>query len=95
MEIRPFKAFRFDDKITGNSGNCIAPPYDVINEQQQSELYEKSPYNIIRISKGKTTASDNDSDNQYTRASQFFNDWIKKGVLKQDDAANIYGCFRR
>jgi uncharacterized protein (DUF1015 family) len=30
MEIKPFKGFRFDPKVVGDVGNCIAPPFDVI-----------------------------------------------------------------
>jgi uncharacterized protein (DUF1015 family) len=91
MEIKPFKAFRFDGKVVGDTGSCIAPPYDVINDQQVDALYKKNQYNIVRISKGKTTQSDNEGNNQYTRAAGFLSDWIKKGVLKQDDAETIYG----
>jgi len=91
MEIKPFKAYRFNDKVVGDTGSCIAPPYDVINAEQVDELYKKSQYNIVRISKGKTTPADSDSNNQYTRAAEFLNEWIKKGVLKQDAAESIYG----
>lgn len=56
MEIKPFKAFRFDWDVVGNVGNCIAPPYDVISAAEQQRLYEKSKYNIVRIIKGKTAA---------------------------------------
>ena len=56
MEVKPFKAFRFDRDVVGNVGNCIAPPYDVISAAEQQRLYEKSKYNIVRIIKGKTAA---------------------------------------
>jgi uncharacterized protein (DUF1015 family) len=91
MEIRPFKAFRFDEKVVGNAGNCIAPPYDIIDSAQQERLYEKSEYNIVRITKGKTTPADNEDNNQYTRAAEYFNAWLKNGVLRQDSADAIYG----
>ncbi|MCH8119960.1 MAG: DUF1015 domain-containing protein [Planctomycetes bacterium] len=90
MQIRPFKAFRFDEAVAGDVGNCIAPPYDVISPAQQEQLYKKSKHNIVRITKGKTTASDNGDNNQYTRAADYLNDWIKQGVLKQDTAETIY-----
>jgi len=90
MEVKPFKAFRFNEKKVGNVGNCIAPPYDVISSAQQQMLYEKSKYNIVRITRGKENASDNDSSNQYTRAADCFNTWIKEGVLKKDSAESIY-----
>jgi uncharacterized protein (DUF1015 family) len=41
MEIKPFKAFRFDAGVVGDVGSCVAPPYDVISPSQQ-QLYKKS-----------------------------------------------------
>ena len=90
MEIKPFKAFRFNGSVVGDVGGCIAPPYDVISGAQQEQLYEKSKYNIVRIIKGRETASDNANNNQYTRAANYFNTWIEKGILKQDLAETIY-----
>jgi uncharacterized protein (DUF1015 family) len=90
MEIKPFRAFRFNADVAGDVGSCIAPPYDVISEAQQQQLYEKSPYNIVHITKGKTTASDTEGNNQYTRAAECLNRWIEKGVLKQDTDEAIY-----
>jgi uncharacterized protein (DUF1015 family) len=90
MELKPFKAFRFDAGVVGDVGSCIAPPYDVISPSRQQQLYKKSKYNIVRIIKGKTTTSDNADNNQYTRAADYLDTWIKKGVLKQDRAEAIY-----
>jgi uncharacterized protein (DUF1015 family) len=90
MQIKPFKAFRFDEAIVGDVGSCIAPPYDVISDAQQEQLYKKSKHNIVRIIKGKTTASDNGENNQYTRAADYLNKWIAQGALKQDTAETIY-----
>jgi uncharacterized protein (DUF1015 family) len=90
VEIKPFRAFRFDADVVGDVGSCIAPPYDVISEADQQQLYEKSPYNIVHITKGKTAAFDRESNNRYTRAAECLNSWIEKGVLKQDNKEAIY-----
>jgi uncharacterized protein (DUF1015 family) len=90
MEVKPFKAYRFDPAVVGNAGDCIAPPYDVIGPEQQELLYEKNEHNIVRIIRAKTYLSDSDADNQYTRASGFLNDWIGSGALKEDSAETIY-----
>ncbi len=90
MEVKPFKAFRFDPGVVGDVGSCISPPYDVISPDQQQQLYEKSKYNIVRIIKGKTTSFDNEGNNQYTRAADYLKTWIEKGVLKQDQNETIY-----
>jgi len=90
MEVKPFKAFRFDPGVVGDVGSCISPPYDVISPAQQHQLYEKNKYNIVRIIKGNTTSFDNEDNNQYTRAADYLKTWIEKGVLKQDSAEAIY-----
>ncbi|MBC8470951.1 MAG: DUF1015 domain-containing protein [Planctomycetes bacterium] len=90
MQIKPFKAFRFDKAVVGDLGSCIAPPYDVISDAQQEQLYNKSEHNIVRIIKGKTNASDNGDNNQYTRAAGYLNNWINQGALKEDATDTIY-----
>ena len=90
MEIKPFKAIRFDGDVVGDVGNCISPPYDVINSQQQQMFYEKSEHNIVRIILGKEQPGDNETTNKYTRASNYFSEWLKDGALKQDAKEAIY-----
>lgn len=90
MEIRAFKAFRFDGSVVGDVSACICPPYDVIDGNMQNDLYNKSEFNAVRIVKGKIADSDTDSDNKYTRAGASFADWIEKGVLRQDQKDAIY-----
>ncbi len=51
MQIKPFKAFRFNPAVVGDVGNCIAPPYDVISEDARFQLLEKSQYNIVHVTK--------------------------------------------
>ncbi|MBN1788550.1 MAG: DUF1015 domain-containing protein [Sedimentisphaerales bacterium] len=90
MEIKAFRAYRFNPDIVGDNGNCAAPPYDVINDEQRERLYAQSPYNIVRIIKGKTEPGDDGDNNQYTRAAAFLNEWTQAGALKPDDTEAIY-----
>jgi uncharacterized protein (DUF1015 family) len=91
MEIKAFKAYRFNEAVVGNVGNCIAPPYDVIDAELLERLYKKSKYNIAQITKSKATPSDTPENNQYTRAAKLLNEWFKAGALKQDDKDSVYG----
>ena len=90
MQVKPFRALRFDAGVVGDVGDCIAPPYDVISPAQQEQLYKKSEHNIVRIIKGKTSACDNGDHNQYTRALEYLRKWIEQGALRQDSAETIY-----
>lgn len=91
MEIRPFKAWRFDGSVVSNVGDCLAPPYDVIDSAAQQQLYDKNPCNVVRAIKGKTGPNDTADDNQYTRAADFLGSIIESGALKQDAKETIYG----
>ncbi len=90
MEIRPFKAYRYNNETVGDASTCIAPPYDVISHSEQKQLYEKNKYNIVRLIRGKKNKDDNNSKNQYTRAAEHLKSWIEEGILKQDSAETIY-----
>jgi len=74
----------------GDAGLCIAPPYDVIDKDQQQNLYDRSEYNIVRVTKGKTEPGDGDGNNVYSRAGETLEDFIDKGALKQDHDDSIY-----
>lgn len=91
MEIQPFRAYRFNASVVGDVGDCIAPPYDVIDADQQRQLYERNPYNIVRVTRGKTTSCDDEQHNAYTRAAEYLTQWIQQGALKQDAREGIYG----
>jgi uncharacterized protein (DUF1015 family) len=94
MEVKAFKAFRFNEQVVGDVGSCISPPYDVISDEQRELLYNKSEHNIVRIINGRTEPGDKDTNNQYTRAAKYLNEWIKGGVLKQDSTESIYGYIQ-
>ncbi|MBC8379842.1 MAG: DUF1015 domain-containing protein [Planctomycetes bacterium] len=90
MNIRPFKAYRFNKEIVGDAGSCIAPPYDVIDTAHQQVLYEKNAYNIVRAIKGKKEANDTESNNVYTRAADYLTKAIEDGALTQEASEAIY-----
>jgi len=94
VDIKAFRGLRFDSEVVGDVGDCITPPYDVIDAEMQQKLYEKSTFNVVRIIKGKTTPADTPKDNQYTRAGQLLNDWIRTGALKPDTQDCIYSYFQ-
>ncbi len=79
-EIIPFRGILYNmSRVSGE--DTVAPPYDIITPEYKEKLYNKSPYNIVRIDFGKELAGDNESENKYKRASEFFNSWLKDGIL--------------
>ena len=90
MDIKAFKAYRFNPEVVGNPSACIAPPYDVIDTDQQQALYEQNSYNIVRAIKGKKSAEETDGDNVYIRAAEYLNKAIEDGALMQEADNAIY-----
>jgi uncharacterized protein (DUF1015 family) len=89
-DIRAFRAFRYDPGRVGALGDVIAPPYDVIDASLQQALYDKSPYNVVRLILNKETPADTEHDNRYTRSAAVLRDWQREDVLRQDSARGLY-----
>jgi len=89
-EIQAFRAYRYDLGQVGALQDVVAPPYDVIDADLQQALYDRNPYNVIRLILNKEEAGDNETSNRYTRASRFLRDWQRDGALRQDSARGLY-----
>jgi len=87
--IAPFAGVRYDIREIGSLSDVIAPPYDVIDPQLQAELYDRHAANVIRIILNRAEPGDQD-DAKYLRAANFFNQWLREGVLKQDAQPAFY-----
>ena len=91
--IKPFQPYRYTAKA-GDPAKLLTQPYDKISPQMQARYLASSPYNLVRIILGERHESDNDSENVYTRAAQYLNDWIRDGILARDVAAGLYAYFQ-
>jgi uncharacterized protein (DUF1015 family) len=89
-DIRAFRAYRYDLGSVGPLSEVLAPPYDVIDPHLQQTLYDRNPYNVIRLILNKEEPTDNERENRYTRAARFLREWQTAGVLTQDTARSLY-----
>ena len=60
----------------------------------QARYLSASPHNIVRIILGERHASDSESENVYTRGANYFQDWIREGVLVQDPQPAFYAYLQ-
>ena len=88
-KIRSFRGIRYNPERVELAG-AICPPYDVVSPHQLEDFYARSPYNAIRLVLGKQFPKDTKDNNRYTRARDLFRQWMKEGVLSQDDSASLY-----
>jgi uncharacterized protein (DUF1015 family) len=89
-EIHPMNGIRYNTRLVKDLAEVICPPYDIISPQQQGELYQRSPYNFVRVEYGQEMPQDSPSDNRYTRAAAFLDQWLKNEVLTIDGSPSIY-----
>jgi uncharacterized protein (DUF1015 family) len=87
--VKPFQPFRYTAKA-GDPANLLTQPYDKIGPQMHARYLAASPYNLVRVILGEKREFDNDTENVYTRAAQYLDDWIREGVLAQDAAPGFY-----
>lgn len=90
VQVRPFRGLRFDPKVVGNPNLVVAPPYDVISPEEQQQLHEKNPYNIVRLILGLKHADDTETSNVYTRSHETLEAWRREGALKPDETPAVY-----
>ena len=73
--MKPFRALRYDTRVAGPLDDLVAPPYDVISDEQRRDYLARSPYNVVHLTLP-------DSEEQ---AAGYFVAWRDSGVLAAAD----------
>ncbi|QPJ60791.1 MAG: DUF1015 domain-containing protein [Candidatus Nitronauta litoralis] len=90
VDVVPFSGFLYNRDKTGGLEQVIAPPYDVIRPEMQDALYNRHPFNVVRLILGKQFPEDTDTNNRYTRAAKNFHSWKENSILVQDASPAFY-----
>ena len=88
--IKPFAAIRYDTAVVGELSKVTSPPYDIISPEDRAYYHKLHPNNFVRLVLGEEFPTDNESDNRFTRAKRYLDEWIATGALKQDSQPAIY-----
>jgi uncharacterized protein (DUF1015 family) len=81
-DIEPFRGYRYNPALVPLH-DVIAPPYDVISPEQQAQLYDINPYNIVRLILGR-------EDDRYSSAARYYQDWKRQRILLRDEQPSFY-----
>jgi uncharacterized protein (DUF1015 family) len=75
-DVQPFRAVRYTG-AAGSLADHVAPPNDIVSEEERDRLFSRSPYNVIHL-----TLPDSVAD-----ASRLYADWLSGGILERDFGA--------
>ena len=89
-DVRPFKGLRYNHRVVGDLSPIVCPPFDTIPPDLQNTLYERSPYNVVRLEAGEILPTDTPDHNRYTRAASLLHSWTETGVLVRESAPAFY-----
>jgi uncharacterized protein (DUF1015 family) len=83
--VKPFRALRYDERKAGPLERLVAPPFDVISQDEREELRARSPYNVVRLTLP-------DSEEQ---AARDFQAWQRDSVLVRDEEPTSWALSQR
>ena len=73
-EVRPFRSLRYDEGKAGALENLVAPPYDVLSDEQRRAYLAKSPHNVVHLTLPESEEA----------AARDFAAWREEGVLVEE-----------
>ena len=89
-DIQPFRGVRPKPELVQK---VACPPYDVLNSKEAKELAKDNPYSYLRIVKAEInfdTDIDSHSEEVYQKSADVLQNFIKDGVLIQDETPCFY-----
>jgi uncharacterized protein (DUF1015 family) len=81
--IEPFRALMYNREVAGDPARVVAPPYDLIGAARQNQLYERSPYNVVRLELAREA-------DRYGAAEKTLADWIAARVVERSARPAIF-----
>jgi uncharacterized protein (DUF1015 family) len=87
-DIEPLRALHYNLAKGGRLGDLVAPPYDVLDSEQRSELAGRSPYNIVHVDLPL-------GEDPYSQAAARFADWQDDGVVVRDGEPALWAHEQR
>ena len=88
--VRPFRGVRYNPEKIPDLSAVVSQPYDRVRHGLQDKYYDLSPYNIVRIIKGKEQPGNGEAENVYTRARDHYRTWLDEGVLLREQSPALY-----
>jgi uncharacterized protein (DUF1015 family) len=85
-EVSPIRALHYDLGKVGSLADVVAPPYDVIDDEQRAELAGRNPHNVVELDLPR----DPDGGDPYAHAAELLAKWIDDGAVTNDPDPAIW-----
>src|ERR1700684_1832661 len=77
-DVQPLRALHYDTSVVGALADVVAPPYDVIDDDQRAALIARSQFNVAAIDLPQG------EPDRYAAAGELFESWQLQGALTRD-----------
>ncbi len=77
-DVQPLRALHYDQSVVGPLADVVAPPYDVIDEDQRAALIARSPFNVVAVDLPRG------EPDPYAAARELFESWQLQGAVVRD-----------
>src|SRR5262249_17269238 len=88
-QISPFNGLRFS-QAAGTLENLVAPPYDVLSDEDRARYASKNPHNVVWLTVPEQLPDDRSKFVKYARASSRLAEWRREGILAKEKNATLY-----
>src|SRR5205807_2370910 len=85
-EFLPFVGTRYDESRVTMS-QVVAPPYDVLSEEQRDQYYDRDDYNVVRLELNR-------DEDPYDSAAKTLEEWLEAGILRRDHSPAFYVYYQ-
>lgn len=86
--ISPFRALCYAPHLREALDRLVAPPYDVLTDEQRRALAEGHPHNVVHLDLPQRAGT----ADPYQAASELLQRWVQDGVLARDGRPAFYAC---
>ena len=91
VEIAPFNGIMFSRaELEDHGGLLVAPPYDVLNPEEQRNCLNLHPHNILHLDFNLNQPEDQDKYAWHQRSAEMLKKWLAEGVLERLEKPAIF-----
>ncbi len=83
-DVQPLRALHYDQSVVGPLADVVAPPYDVIDEDQRAALIARSPFNVVAVDLPRG------EPDPYAAARELFESWQLQGAVVRDSEPAVW-----